>query len=219
KRTLSPAEVRALVPPLLTNLRAGLDRPGTDDVLRRSFSALTLAAVVARDNEEPFLAADDFRAIFNGAMAYLVSERDVRGFDADKGWIHSVAHTSDLLKFLARNSKLSAADQATILDALNGKLRAAPEVFSFGEDERMARVVISIVRREDFDRAAFSRWLATMLAEAKFPEKPTVANLHLVQNSRHFLASLWAELSVDKRPSAGADFARAELLVALGQIF
>src|SRR5882757_8059743 len=69
QRTLPPDDVRALVPKLLANLRSGVAEPGTDSVLRRSFSALTLAAVVARDNEEPFLDAEDFRAILTGAIA------------------------------------------------------------------------------------------------------------------------------------------------------
>lgn len=218
KRTLAPSDVRALIPKLLANLRGGIDEPGSDAVLRRSFSALTLAAVVARDNEEPFLTAEDFGAILAGALGYFAAERDLRGFDAQKGWMHSVAHTSDLLKFLARNPRLAPVDQSRILEALVAKLRAVPEVFGFGEDERMARVVISIARREDLDREALRAWLAATLAEAKFPAKPSLANLRLMQNARHLLTSLWAELSTDKRPSAGADFAKDALREALQTI-
>ncbi len=218
KRTLLSEEVSAIVPKLLVNLRAGIEQPGTDTVLRRSFSALTLAAVVARDNEEPFLGGEDFQLILAGALAYFAAERDLRGFDEQKGWIHSVAHTSDLLKFLARSPRLAPADQAKILEALVAKVRAVPEVFGFGEDERMARVVISIARREDLDRPALRGWLAATLAEAKFPAKPTLASLRVMQNARHLLVSLWAELSADKRPSAGADFAKDALREALPTI-
>ncbi len=218
QRTLPPSDVRALVPRLLANLREGLAEPGTDQVLRRSFSALTLAAIVARDNEEPFLEAGDFRDILSGALAYFAAERDLRGFDAQKGWIHSVAHTSDLLKFLARSARLLPADQPKILESLTAKIRAVPEVFGFGEDERMARVVISIARREDLDREALRAWLQSMLAEAKFPAKPSTANLRVMQNARHLLTSLWAELSTDKRPSAGAEFTKDALREALQTI-
>ncbi len=207
KRTLPPAEVSALVPKLLANLRAGIDQPGTDAVLRRSFSALTLACRGrARQRGAISESADDFRAILDGALAYFAAERDLRGFDPQKGWIHSVAHTSDLLKFLARSPRLAPAGQEKILDALTAKVRAAPEVFGFGEDERMARVVISIVRREDLDRTALRAWLSATLAEAKFPAKPTVANLRVMQNARHLLVSLWAELSTDKRPVGRGGF-------------
>ena len=218
KRTLPPADVRALVPKLLANLRDGVAEPAGDAVLRRSFSALTLAAVVARDNEEPYLGADEFREILAGALAYLAAERDLRGYDAQKGWMHSVAHTSDLLKFLARSPRLLPADQPKVLESLIAKIRAAPVVFGFGEDERMARVVISIARREDLDREALRALLASTLAEAKFPAKPSPANLRVMQNARHLLTSLWAELSTDKRPSAGADFAKDSLKEALQTI-
>lgn len=78
-----------------------------DSVLRRSFSALTLAAVIARDNEDPFLEPETFRTPLEGALAYFAGERDLRGFDPKKGWMHSVAQTSDLLKFLARSPGLN----------------------------------------------------------------------------------------------------------------
>jgi Protein of unknown function (DUF2785) len=218
KRTLPPDDVRSLVPQLLTNLRAGVDEPGTDAVFLRSFSALTLAAVIACDNEQPFLRPEEFRDILAAALGYFAAERDLRGFDSQRGWIHSIAHTSDLLKILARSPRLQPADQPKILEALVAKVRAGPDVFGFGEDERMARVVISISRREDLDREALRAWLGSTLAEAKFPAKPTTANLRVMQNARHLLISLWAELSTDKRPSAGADFAKDALREALQTI-
>ncbi len=174
--------------------------------------------MVARDNEEPFLEPEEFREILEAALAYFAAEKDLRGFDAQKGWIHSVAHTSDLLKFLARSPRLLPADQPKILDSLVLKIRAVPEVFGNGEDERMARVVISIARRDDLDREALRAWLAAVLTEAKFPVKPSVASLRVMQNARHLLTSLWAELSTDKRPSAGADFAKEALKEALQAI-
>jgi hypothetical protein len=219
RKLLSPADLRPLVKTLQGHLRSDLLTPGTDTVLLRSFSALTLSVVAARDNAEPFLSADEFSALLENGLAYFRDEQDVRGFDAQKGWLHTAAHTADLLKFLARNPRLRAADQARMLAALTAKNRDAAGAFTQGEDERMARVVISIVRRTDFDREAFTSWLAGAQAAARFPDPLGVAALRAQQNVRHLLASLWTELSVDERPSDGADFARSMLRETLKTLY
>jgi hypothetical protein len=87
-----------------------------------------------------------------------------------------------------------------------------------GEDERMARVVISIVRRQDFDRPAFTAWLETMRKAAAFPNPPAVASLRAQQNARHLLMALYTVLVVDERPSEGAEFARTAVRDALKTI-
>ena len=211
KPRLSPDELRPVISRLLQNLTAGIGRDGGDDVFQRSFSALTLSIVFARDTKEPFLREEEFRQVLDAALAYFRDERDVRGFDSTKGWIHSVAHTSDLLKFLARSRYLVAADQHRILDALSAKVDAVPIIFAYGEDERMARVALSLLNRTDVDVPLFRGWLGTMAAAAKFPDKPNAANLRRMQNARHLLTSLWAEVSTDGRALRNED----ELIGAL----
>jgi hypothetical protein len=219
KKLLTPDDLRPLVLTLRGNLRDGVGGTGTDGVLRRSFSALALSAVAARDNEAPFLSAAEHTALVDAAIAYLRDERDIRGYDGVKGWMHSAAHTSDLLKFLARNPNFPPAAQGRVLDALAAKNRDASAPFSQGEDERMARVVISIVRRADFDRTAFRAWLEKMQAASRFPEPASVDALRAQQNARHLLTALWTELAADERPSEGADFARQSLRDVLKTLF
>jgi hypothetical protein len=211
QKRLDPDQLRPIIGTLEANLRKDIGSTGTDAVLLRSFSALTLSVIAARDNEAPFLTAAEFDRLLDAALAYLRDERDTRGFDAARGWMHSAAHTSDLLKFLARNPRLAPAGQVRILAALLAKNRDAAAPFSQGEDERMARVPISIVRRADFDRDGFRAWLTAAAAAAKFPEPATPEALRAEQNVRHLLMALWTELSVDERPSDGADAARQAL--------
>ncbi len=83
----------------------------------------------------------------------------------------------------------------------------------------MARVAISIVRRADFERTAFTAWLERLRQMAAFPAPATVPALRSQQNTRHLLTALFSELSVDPRPSDGADFARQSLRDALKPLF
>jgi Protein of unknown function (DUF2785) len=211
KRLLSPDDLRSLVATLLSNLRRGIGEQNADTVFFRSFSALTLSIIVARDNEEPFLSEEEFRSLLNATLTYFRDERDTRGFDGRKGWIHTVAHTSDLLKFLARSRYLSAGDQGRILEALVAKLHAVSEIFGQGEDQRMARVVISIARRSDLEKDTIRAWFDQRKADVKFPDKPSVESLRFEQNTLHFLVSLWAALSIDNRPSDNAEVVKGQL--------
>lgn len=219
KKLLNADDLRPLMLTLRQNLRSNIEIADTDTTLLRSFSALTLSIVAARENVAPFMTASEYSELLDSALAYLHDERDTRGYDAQRGWIHSAAHTADLLKFLARNPKLPPGGQARILSALLAKNRDARAPFSQGEDERMARVVISIVRRDDFDRTAFTTWLDAAKDTASFPQKPAVDQLRAHQNVRHLLSALWAELSVDERPSPGAEFARTALKETLKKLY
>ena len=219
KRLLGPGDLRPMIQTLTGNLRKGVGETDSDGVLLRSFSALTLSAIAALDNEAPFLSDDEYARLLDAALAYLQDERDMRGFDPRRGWMHSAAHTADLLKFLAGNPHLPARGQARILAALTAKNREAPAPFSQGEDERMARVAISIARRADFDREGFGAWLSAAKAAAVFPNPATIDALRAQQNVRHLLTALWTELSVDERPSEGADFAKSALRDALKGLF
>jgi hypothetical protein len=105
---LPDAQLLPLLPPLQHNLTAAIGESGTDSVFKRSFSALTLASFAERDLQQPFLSPAQYRDLLASALAYLRDERDTRGFDPTKGWIHSTAHTADLLAALARNPHFTA---------------------------------------------------------------------------------------------------------------
>jgi Protein of unknown function (DUF2785) len=145
KRLLAPDDLRPLIAEWRGNLKFDIGSVGTDSTFRGSFSALMLSVVIARDNAAPFLAREEFRDIFNDALRYLNSEKDLRGYDPDRGWYHSAAHTADLLKFMGRSRYCDPADQEAILDGIIQKLRLSAVVFSFGKDERFARALLSFV--------------------------------------------------------------------------
>lgn len=207
ERNVSDATLRVLMDEWIANLSAGVGERDTDSVFRRSFSALALALLVARDNEEPWLERAEFARLLEAALAYLAAERDVRGFDAQKGWMHSVAHTADLLKFLARSRHLQVAGQRAILTAIAAKLDAVDVALTHGEDERLARVVVSIAARDDFDQAAFGSWLKALIAP-RAVNPPTPASLAGGENRKHLIVSLHALLTTDPRGTPGLAAAR-----------
>jgi hypothetical protein len=71
KRTVSDADLRPVLARLEQNLGEGIGENGTDSVLRRSFSALVLSLVAARDNDTPFLTAEEFDGTAVGRAGLL----------------------------------------------------------------------------------------------------------------------------------------------------
>ena len=204
KRLIEDEPLRGLIAEWTKNLDAGIGTTDTDDVFRRSFSALMLSVAVARDNATPYLDAAEVRTLSTAALGYLARERDVRGYDGDKGWMHSAAHTADLLKFLARSRHLPVGAQGEILDAIAQKLRSAPIAFAYGEDQRFARAVLSIVNRADFDRQAFDAWV--LRAKPAWPKegRPDAALVRGNLNLSNLLAKLYVILATQAQPSDGA---------------
>lgn len=207
-------ERRRLLAEWTANLTKGIGEQGTDSIFRRSFSALALGVLAALDNDAPFLDRAEFDRLLAAALTYLEGERDVRGFDPVKGWMHSAAHTADLIKFLARSRHLQPAQQASILGAITDKMTSAGSVFTHGEGERLARAVLSLAARPDLDEAGFKRW-ATDMAKAAPSGPPTPATLAAGENRKHLLVSLHALLSVDQRDAASMTVSRAIVLAAL----
>jgi hypothetical protein len=213
KKVVEPAELRRLLALWTGNLKAG--------VWHRSFSALDLSLLAARDLDTPYLELTELTTLLDAAVAYLAAERDLRAYDAQKGWIHATAHTADLLKFLARNPRLPRADAARVLPAIGAKLRNAGEVFAWGEDERLASAALAVVRRKDFDPAWLSAWQESLLAPAEgLWEAPAldVRRFAAVQNAKHVLARLHVLLSVVPQPPAAVAEARGSVLHALERL-
>ncbi len=219
---VAPDEMRRLLHLWTANLQDGLDTPGDDRIFKRSFSALCLSLIAARDLTAPFLEASEVATFFDRTLDYFNRERDLRGFDPVRGWMHSPAHTSDTLKFLARNPRLPPASDARLLEAVQRKIEAADTVFTWGENDRMALALQSIVRRADAVPATLDAWLARWLEEYKalWASGPQVdpRRFARVENARQVMRSLHAALSMEASPTSNGDTARKALLAGLAKM-
>jgi hypothetical protein len=212
---LSSDELHGLLALWRGNLRERIGETGTDSVLLRSFSALDLSLLAAYDLKRPFLKGEEFQALLEDALLYLGQEKDVRGYDERTGWMHSAAHTADLLKFLSRNPKLRAGDQARITTAIVAKLAGAGGVFTHGEERRFAAALVSLVRRDDFDPSALRTWASELKeSEAKLWRAPAFdhALFLSIENQKNGLTALALALAVSKNLSAAGKELEERLL-------
>lgn len=191
---------------LFDRWRTGLQRTGGDDaaVLERAFSALNLSLLVATDLRQtaPLLSADDTRALLDLALGVFARETDRRGYDSKLGWVHSVAHEADLLKFLARSPCLGGPELTRILEAVTTQLAASTQPWAWREDERIAELVLAVARRPELGidvSAQFARRLVQLPRgyEGVLVNEP---QFHVATNSERMLTAALLALSAAKTP-------------------
>ena len=197
----TPEQLRAMMRRWQADLHSGLGEQGTNSVITRSFAALMLSIIAYRDWKEPFLTDEEARALLDAALDYFLREQDVRGYDDQLGWLHSVAHTADLLKFLARSPKTSAEDLQRILRATAEKVTAPrPTVFTHSEDERLAWVILDVLRRDTLKAETLSEWLERLTRITQQDGQSDTglrdSDYHgTYQNTKHFLRSVYFRLA------------------------
>lgn len=156
----SHTELWEMAVQLLHNLTIGLGEQQSDTIFWRSFSLLILAEIVYHDLTHPALKEVEVRQLLEQALAYFKAERDLRGYDSEKGWIHAIAHAADFLWVLAQHPEVTASDLEQIMNALADKI-AAPvaHVYLYGEEERMVRTVMGVLQRDLLTLPFLTIWL------------------------------------------------------------
>ena len=153
-------QIRPYIPRLAINLQSGIGEKDTDTVFLRAFSILFLAEIIHHDNQDPFLEKDDVHSILAKGLAYLKEERDPRGYVAEKGWAHTLAHTADLLYVLSSNRFIARAELEQILNAMTEKLTEPIDwIYPYGEDDRLVQAVLGAVQRKLLDEFFYKQWL------------------------------------------------------------
>ncbi len=187
---------------LLAELSGMMSRPPPaipgDATFARSFSALILSELMRSDSVQPFMSGDERKALLNQSIESLGQENDYRGLDPDLGWVHPVAHMSDLLWRFALHPETSGSDAESILDAIRAKVAPKNIFFRFNESDRLARVVTTMIVSKKISTDAVAAWLRTFEAPTSMKEWPDafaspmgMAELH---NTKLFLRALSDQL-------------------------
>lgn len=204
-------------------LRPGLGEDGTPSVLRRSFSARVLAAVIDRDNVLHGMHREAVLRWGDRGLSWLVSERDLRSHVPGAGRAHALGHAGDLIRALAQSRHLQAEGLGVLLDTLADRLlRQTPHAFSGLEADELAYAAMTVLHRDAVDSIISTAWVHRLAAgwagawTLNGPVPPPV------RNTVAFTRSLHLQLLLGVRPARGAarafegpPAARVEVLAAL----
>ncbi len=209
---LSAAQLQQLQAQLERTATDSLGHSDDDTLFLRSFSILALSVLAAEDLQKPFLTQEQFASLVDLGVQALTHERDLRGYVVGKGWGHATAHTADLLKFLARNPRLTPAQQQRLVAAVAARLKSAGVVFAWGEDARLAAALGAIARRTDADPAGFAGWFDELrAAHRRLWDGDFDPALYVAERAQlNALAQL--SLNLDADPAAPGSPAIRELL-------
>jgi hypothetical protein len=217
------AELDAMIDELLTYLRQGIGESGTDSVLLRSFSIWILTFILQRDAKSPFLTEARFRALLDQMADYMRDERDFRGWIEGGGWGHITAHIASLFGVMVENRYADRSTLERILTLIAGHMiQQTDTVYAYGEDDRMAQTVCSILMQNRVDIAFLRGWLKKIEAVMELASEGMPFDIrifHAYINARNFVRSLYfpIELCVPEKPAAWEEL-RPALLDAIKEI-
>jgi Protein of unknown function (DUF2785) len=199
----TPDRLRKMISGLKAGLHIGLAETGTPTVFGRSFSALILSVITDYDLEHSFLNREEVSELLKDTLNYFHLEQDWRGFVAENGWAHSVAHTADLLANLAKNPHLEAADLEQILNAIAAKLTTQDSpVLAHHEASRLAVAANNVIARGLLKPSLLHAWLDGM-PDTLYPRSQSDlerGDVAARANCEAFLSSLYLLLLKLKMP-------------------
>ncbi len=128
-------------------LDQGIGESESDSVFTRTFTMLLVALILAKDNESDFIEANKIEELTHKLIAYLLAEKDVRGYVPDNGWAHSVAHVSDVIDELVKSPKFNTASFLDILRPLWQMMLQTNYAFIHDEDERLLVPIFTMLEQ------------------------------------------------------------------------
>ncbi|NEA35599.1 DUF2785 domain-containing protein [Streptomyces sp. SID13031] len=172
-----------------------VDRLADPEIQARTFAPLILDSIISQGVFEPSWVPPFER--------WYVAEEDLRGFDAKLGWLHAVAHGSDLLGALAR---VQAVEPVQMLRLGIGRLLTPTEyVLRDFEDDRLGFALAIALIRQDLSEEDATSWLdPAVRAVATVPTagiRPEISNTLRTMRVVYLLADHGLHLD-DAHPNA-----------------
>lgn len=196
RQQLSQQTQVTLFSKVLTLLGGETDQDG----FLKPFAALNLSELARADRIEPYLTAEQREEMVRATIGYMSSINDYRGFDNQQGWRHGVAHTADVILQLTLNPNIDTGQQQRLRAALASQI--VPQnghSYIYGEPERLARPILYMARRGDFDAKNWSEWFAGITNPAPLESWQDVyksqAGLAKLHNTKEFLNVLYINAS------------------------
>ncbi|MFI3087556.1 DUF2785 domain-containing protein [Streptococcus sp. 2022WUSS037] len=163
--------------------------------LKRSFTCLLCCLLLSVDNDSEsiyhaFLNDEDRELLFQQTLDYLTIENDWSGFDEKLGWIHTAAHGADFLLAASCHEQFPAENSKKVWQAIVTCLKKQKQVFSAGEEIRLAQIPVYLLLNEKVTSQELTEWVN----ELDFPNQEPLDYFRWL-NLQHFLSSLYFQLN------------------------
>jgi hypothetical protein len=130
------------------------------EIQARTFGALMVAEVVARDGAARELPASTVHRWQDVLCGWYLAEDDLRGWDPDLGWLHAVAHGADALGAFGRSAHTTRDRLAALLVvACDRVLRTGDILLANAEEDRVAFAIALVLTRPELSESDAVCWL------------------------------------------------------------
>lgn len=175
----------------------GIGEKDTNSVFTRSFSVLQIPPLLISHQANPYLSVKDLQQVNFNLHCFIQLEADRRGYVQGKGWAHAVAHYADAVDSLVRCDFLKPAETFETIQALKNVILFDQLPYSYGEDERLAEPVHTMLLRDQLSHEQITEWVdeigKDVLSEKSVPQK-----FIRRENSKGFLQALYFRLKWKK---------------------
>lgn len=163
-----------------------------DTVFTRTFSVLAVVLVLFEHRKKPFLGYDLFMKTKDNLIRYYQKEKDLRGFLGEKGWAHGAAHGADAMDELVQCEESDEEVYLEVLGAIKRVLFNGKYSFCNEEDERIARVILRIIKVNHMSFESLNNWIEGLSECCHLPKdrKQYVTRV----NTKNFIRCLYFKL-------------------------
>ncbi|MEV0839775.1 DUF2785 domain-containing protein [Actinocatenispora sera] len=132
-------------------------------VQARTFAPLILANTVDRATAAGLLDAATLAGWRSAFAGWWLTEPDVRGWDDELGWLHAVAHGSDVVVAFGRSPRTAAPELADLLTLVAERTVTRTDYrYAQQEEDRLARALAHTLARPELTEAQATGWLASI---------------------------------------------------------
>lgn len=164
-----------------------------DSVLRRSFSMLLVNPILCVHLDKEFLDEEMILKTKDCLIKYLNEEKDLRGYDKEKGWLHAIAHVADGIHALINCKGITEDICKDIMGTIENKLLEGREVFNAEEDERLITIIYyDIISDNLLSNKYICNWIDGLSKVVEIEDRRT--RFMARTNVKNFIRSLYFRL-------------------------
>jgi len=164
-----------------------------DSVLRRSFSILLVNTILCVHLDKEFLDEEMILKTKDCLIKYLNEEKDLRGYDKEKGWLHAIAHVADGIHALINCKGITEDICKDIMGTIENKLLEGREVFNAEEDERLITIIYyDIISDNLLSNKYICNWIDGLSKVVEIEDRTT--RFMARTNVKNFIRSLYFRL-------------------------
>ena len=164
--------------------------------LTRSFTVLQLVYLIYLHNKDPYLTNKQYMDFYVKFIQYFKKETILKGYDPQVGWMHTIAHSADLIAQIVKSEEMNKKTLEEVMNAILSKFAISTYTYVSDEDERMVTAIVNAIERNILDEEFISKWIESFGLLPKPKSYPEF--YHFKNNVKNLLRSLYFRILNNK---------------------